>query len=79
MFFYAVEVGIRGYIDKANENKFKSFLKNISKKVGLPKVKNVISKLVILGSFSIYSSKEEQLWYEPAVLKPNVEMPMLAK
>ena len=78
-FLYVVEVGSRGYIDKQNENRLKSFLRNISKKVRWSKVKHVLSKLAILGSYSIYSSKEEHLWYKPAVLKPNVEMNMFAK
>ena len=76
-FLYVVEVGSRGNIDKQNENRLKSFLRNISKKVGWSKVKHVLTKLVILGIYSIY--KEEHLWYKPAVLKPNVEMNMFAK
>ena len=44
-----------------------------------PKVKNAISKLAIIGSFIIYSSKEENFWYKSAVLKLNVYMDMLAK
>ena len=72
-----VEVGCRGYNDKPNENRLKTFFRNISKKVRWPEVKNVISKLAILGSFSIFSTKEEHLWYKPSVLKPYVEMKAL--
>ena len=77
--FYAIEEGNHGCIDKSNENRFKSFFRVISQILSWPKVKSVISMLAILGSFSIYSSKKENLWNNPALLTPKVEMDTLTR
>ena len=79
VFFFAIEIGCRGYIDKENEGRIKTISRSISNKFKWSYIKLLLSKLAILGSFCIFNSRHEPNWCTPAVLKPNAEISNLFK
>ena len=70
VFYYAIEIGSRGHINKENTNRIKTFLKSISNKYKWVPIRNNLSKLALLGSFAIYHSKNDPIWCKPLTLKP---------
>ena len=79
VYFYAIEIGCRGYIDKENEGRIKTIFRTIRSKFKWCEIKVLLSKLAILGSFTIYNSRHDHNWCAPVTLKPNVEFSRLVK
>ena len=79
MYFYAIEIGFRGYIDKDNEGRINTIFRSISSKFEWCEIKVLLYKLAILGSFTIYNSRLDHNWCAPVTLKPNVVFSRLVR
>ena len=71
VFYYPVEVSVRGQVTKKNRARFKSLIFECCNE---PKsvLKSLIrdcSKLSLLSSFSIFSARKEPTWSSPGLLK----------
>ena len=67
--YYALEIGSRGYIDKDNSQRLRSFIKNHCKDVKFSVVRDTISKISLVSSFIIYHSKFEKDWINPPFVR----------
>ena len=64
-----LEIGCRGYIDTKN----KSVIKKILSKFKIKQQTNIlskISKISLLGSYTIYNAREEMQWTNGAYISP---------
>ena len=62
VFFYALEIGSRGYISGDNEKTLRSIHSSSFIQTPFKKFKSDISKLAIISSFVIFHAKSEPQW-----------------
>ena len=72
--FYCFEVSVRGQVSKANRARLKSFLYNSTgmNRNATVKLINSVSKAALLGSFSIFSARNESTWNVSVDLSVNI-------
>ena len=62
--FYAVEVGVRGLVNRDNKQRIKQILKQSNSQIRPTEVFQTVSKCAILSSFTIFYARKEQSWGE---------------
>ena len=60
--FWTLEIGSRGYISKNNMLNLKNITKLLKCEQSASKLSVSLSKLAILGSYSVYNSRNEPTW-----------------
>ena len=65
VFYYATEIGSRGYINKDNIQRLKDLLKQVKFTGRVKDTMTTISKISLLSSFVIFHSKFEEQWINP--------------
>ena len=63
--YYPLEIGSRGYLDKDNAKRLKSFLRDASSDLRFNHVKSSLLKIVLIASYIVYHSKYEECWQNP--------------
>ena len=58
--FYAVEVGVRGLVNRDNKQRIKQILKQSNSQIRPTEVFQTVSKFAILSSFTIFYARKEQ-------------------
>jgi virulence-associated protein VapD len=66
--YFTLEIGSRGYINKRNEDTLKSFFKINGCNDKICYLKNVISKIALVGSYVIFNAKYDKSWNSPAYI-----------
>ena len=65
VFYYAIDIGSRGYINKDNIQRLKDLLKQVKFTGRIKDTMTTISKISLLSSFVIFHSKFEEQWINP--------------
>ena len=70
VFYFPIEVSVRGQISKGNRARFKSFLYRSCENARKmhPEIMRVCSKAALLSSFSIFFARKEPSWISPPLL-----------
>ena len=68
--FYAIEIGVRGLVDRNNKRHLKRILKTCNSNIRPNEFFQTLSKLAILSSFTIFYSRKERAWGEVRHLDP---------
>ena len=70
VFYFPIEVSVRGQVSKGNRARFKSFVFRCCVDPGkiLPTILRVSSRASLLSSFSLFCARKEPSWTSPALL-----------
>ena len=70
VFYFPIEVSVRGQISKGNRARFKAFIFRCctDPRKTLPTILRVCSKASLLGSFSLFCARKEPSWTSPTLL-----------
>ncbi len=68
VYYYAIEIGSRGYISQDNTNRIKDLFHKLKCQTKLSQLKQSISKISLISSFVIYHSKTEAGWCDPSFI-----------
>ena len=66
--YSAVEIGSRGFVNKDNQSRLKSFFRTTSKEVKWSETKTKLSTTSLLGLYVIYSCKGDVIWNDPPLI-----------
>ena len=68
--FYSVEVSARGQVSKENRSRLKSFVSKCCtvENVSFKSLTRISSKAALLSSYSIFCTRREPTWEDPASL-----------
>ena len=66
--YFAVEIGSRGFVNKDNQSRLKSFFRKTSKGVKWSETKTKLATTSLLGSYVIYSSNCDASWNDPPLI-----------
>ena len=70
VFYFPIEVSVRGQVSKANRARFKEFLFRCCQNPRKlhPTIVKICSRAALLSSFSIYCARKEPSWVSPPLL-----------
>ena len=70
VFYFPIEVSVRGQISKGNRARFKAFIFRCctDPRKTLPTILRVCSRASLLGSFSLFCARKEPSWTSPTLL-----------